>query len=469
MACPICCSEYSAAVRKLVTCPSCQYQACASCVKKYILASTKDAECMSCHRVFDHEYLTESLTKSFVNSAYRVHRENILVEREMALLPDTQYALANYRNAETLKLEVVNSGRLIREMKQTILHIQDGRESKSRQLHRIYASGFTADGNHNNGAEGSRREPREQRGKFMCGCPMEECRGFVSSTTHTCGTCSIKICKDCLEPCEEMHTCDPNKVATATLLKRDSKPCPKCAVMITKISGCDQMWCTACHVAFSWRTGEIESNHIHNPHWYEWQRSRSATGEIPREPGDTPDLMCHHDNNELPMLRTLSDGLRSLHQLDSSHPYHIYICDVHREVRHIQRVELPGVRLDTTRQRDQRNLDLRLQYLLKRVDRNEWKRKLIIREKATSRKLELRQIYEMYCAVAIDNLNALIQRPQASKTPVEALTEIKALAEHVNDAFRVTGRRYSCMNRMVYGQVIMLPGDLRYGIIPAYY
>ena len=45
------------------------------------------------------------------------------------------------------------------------------------------------------------------------------------------------------------------------------------------------MWCVKCHTAFSWRTGAIETK-IHNPHYYEWMRSKSANGEIPREEGD---------------------------------------------------------------------------------------------------------------------------------------------------------------------------------------
>jgi hypothetical protein len=229
--------------------------------------------------------------------------------------------------------------------------------------------------------------------------------------------------------------------------------------MITKISGCDQMWCTACHVAFSWRTGEVETNHIHNPHWYEWQRSRSTTGEIPREPGDVP---CGGDDN-LMLYQTLDHVLKRVHGLTTNNSHYIYMMQIHREVRHIQRVELPGLRTDTDRARERRNLDLRLQYLLKRVDRAEWKRKLILREKSTARKMELRQIYQMYCTVAIDNVNALRHyqptgenENPTGKTVFDALTEIKALAHHANEAFKSACRRYSCAVRHVYGDSISM-------------
>ena len=77
---------------------------------------------------------------------------------------------------------------------------------------------------------------------------------------------------------------DPDTKATAELLSKDTKPCPKCSIPIHKLEGCDQMWCTQCHTGFSWKRGTIE-NRIHNPHYYEWQRQNNG-GQAPRNPGD---------------------------------------------------------------------------------------------------------------------------------------------------------------------------------------
>jgi hypothetical protein len=50
--------------------------------------------------------------------------------------------------------------------------------------------------------------------------------------------------------------------------KKEAKPCPKCGEFISKIGGCDQMFCnrSGCGTAFSWKTGLIELGVIHNPH-----------------------------------------------------------------------------------------------------------------------------------------------------------------------------------------------------------
>ena len=68
------------------------------------------------------------------------------------------------------------------------------------------------------------------------------------------------------------------------LLNKDSKSCPKCGTVIHKTSGCAQMWCPDCHTAFDWRTGEIVTGRIHNPHYIEFKRK----GGTSREHGDIP-------------------------------------------------------------------------------------------------------------------------------------------------------------------------------------
>lgn len=71
------------------------------------------------------------------------------------------------------------------------------------------------------------------------------------------------------------------------MIRKESKPCPKCGVRISKIDGCDQMWCVECKTAFCWKTGEIETRNIHNPHYFQFLRERG--GIVPRNPQDVLD------------------------------------------------------------------------------------------------------------------------------------------------------------------------------------
>ncbi len=170
--------------------------------------------------------------------------------------------------------------------------------------------------------------------EVMRGCPAEGCRGFLNNK-WTCGVCDTAVCRHCHEvvdvevvavpghswlnaegpgvrvPEEEApegrtwHRCDPAAYETARLLARETKPCPSCKALISKIDGCDQMWCTQCQTAFSWSTGEKEEGRVHNPHYYEWLRR--TQGAVPREPARPGDVgfagdCCAEENRlmELP-------------------------------------------------------------------------------------------------------------------------------------------------------------------------
>lgn len=444
--CPVCCTPYTPSVRRPLECPGCQYAACTTCVKKYLLSISHDAECMHCHHPFDREFLTKMFSRAFVDTEYRAHRENVLVHREMALLPDAQHAVANYRLADRLRAEIANTGLMLDELARLTREIRINRERAGRQLHTIIANNYET-----NGAEAATvtAQTLRDRARFLRGCPQEACRGFITMQ-HVCGTCELRVCRACLEPVGDDgddHECNPETAATAALLRRDTRPCPSCATMITKVDGCDQMFCTVCHIAFSWRTGHIERGRIHNPHYYAWLRAQSATGEIPREPGDDGGGCPGHD--DVPHYITVRNALQRVAALDPSSPKYIQISDFHRELVHVMAVEIPALRFaDDIRRVQRTNMDLRLQYLVGNLDRADWKRRLFMRERSTAKQVEQRQIYEMYAAVVGDNIRAFLGN---TKNVDAIIAEMKAVAAHANVAFESVARRYSCVAKRVYG------------------
>jgi hypothetical protein len=51
------------------------------------------------------------------------------------------------------------------------------------------------------------------------------------------------------DPTKQYHVCDKETLATAQMIEKDTKPCPKCGNRIHKIEGCDQMFDPQCHQA----------------------------------------------------------------------------------------------------------------------------------------------------------------------------------------------------------------------------
>lgn len=127
---------------------------------------------------------------------------------------------------------------------------------------------------------------KKERKQFIMKCPGDDCRGFLS-TQYKCDICKINVCPKCRAIKTEDHECKKEDIESTELIKKETKGCPQCGVPIFKSSGCDQMWCVACKVFFSWRTGNIDtSGHYHNPDYYEEIR---RLGNTVRNPGD---LVC---------------------------------------------------------------------------------------------------------------------------------------------------------------------------------
>ena len=120
-------------------------------------------------------------------------------------------------------------------------------------------------------------------------CPHDNCRGFLSSQ-YKCELCEMFTCPHCLEVIgvskDIPHTCNPDSVASAEFIKKDTKPCPQCGTRIHKIQGCNQMWCTQCHVAFNYDTGKIDTGRVHNPEYYRYLQQQETDRQAPRNPDD---------------------------------------------------------------------------------------------------------------------------------------------------------------------------------------
>jgi len=283
--CVICCEKYNRSTHIPIACRACGFEACRQCHATVILdPANQIPNCMECHKEFPREFLVENFTQKFVTQDWKKHRETIMFQKEKALLPTRQRVAELVRRKDTLRDEEAKLAAEIFELETRRRTIAT---EKQRIEYRIRV-GPAADAE---GAVGG--NAATQRAAFVRPCPNTEanCRGFLS-TQWKCNLCNMWACKDCHEikgdEQDAEHTCHPDNLASAKLIDAETRGCPKCGARVFKISGCNQMFCTACNdCAFDWVTGRVETV-IHNPHYYEFQRQRNS-GQAPRVAGD---ILC---------------------------------------------------------------------------------------------------------------------------------------------------------------------------------
>ena len=334
MTCNICCDTYNVSSRAKTECYYCNFGACRTCCETYVLSESLP-KCLNskCGKEWSRKFIREKFTSVFVNKKFKKHMEDILYEQEKALMPATQPII-----------EEMNRKKHIRE---ELAELDEEIEKLARQRRLLERTIYNPELD---------KTKEIQKTSFMRSCAAEGCRGFLSSQWK-CGICELWTCPDCHElkganRDDPDHKCDPNNVETAKLLNKDTKPCPKCQTKIFKIDGCDQMWCTQCHTAFSWKTGALSTS-IHNPHYFEWMRNRGGGGQ-PRAAGD---IICgqeltHHTPRQLEDLIKNKNHSNLYSSVEQNKYYNggFYVNykqnvrqfeDLIRQVIHIRHVELP--------------------------------------------------------------------------------------------------------------------------------
>jgi len=407
-ACAVCCENFNKQRHKKVSCLFCNYDACKECCQTYLLSTDRDPHCMNCHTRWDRQFVDNFCTKKFRNVDYKEHRENVLFERQKLLMPATQ------PDVERI-IQMRKLGAQLRSHKQRVIEIHAELQRTGRsvvghpELLSIYRSMevvYTDLERLRNEIRTTDIEPR----KFVLKCATPDCKGFLSENYY-CGICETYFCKSCHEPKTEGHVCNPDTVKTIELIRGDSKSCPKCGYVIHKTDGCSQMWCTNCHCAFNWRTGEIERGRIHNPHFIAFKKQTS------REHGDIP---C----GGIPTFRELRVSGSSSKMLQ----FAIVIYETERVNAFLD--TRPG---DTT--------NPRIGYMLGDLSETEFKNILQKQEKFTEKVRDINAIYEMVVHSGGDLLRQYIIQPRLHEWYIEQLQWIFDYANQVLGDIR---KRYNC-------------------------
>lgn len=411
---------------------------------------------MSCKANLSDDFVLQNTQASWRYNKYKPYREDLLYDMEKARLPETQQYAEIYMKARDLTatatagLKAVDSewlaaapevakfseggdymaAKMMLWAHEAKCHVH---KSVILQCKRPISTFGLVDW------EGFRLKAAPRRAVVKA-CITNGCSGFLDEH-FACGLCSVKVCKGCHEAKVNGHECNEDTVATIKAIKTEARGCPKCATLISKIDGCDQMWCTQCHATFSWRTGQVEEGHTHNPHYYEYMRKN---GGMPRAPGDGavacgfPGLSTVQDsimNKDLKarillcgwenMLKDLTPNDKLVYQLLEAHRHMIHVEET---VRRRLNVEVPD------------NHQLRVQLLTKEISAEKMKSLIQQRDKAYRKNLAKSQVYQMAYTVSGDLYRVLIQ----NKNTVGTKKELDALLRYSNECLEKIAESYGC-------------------------
>ena len=478
--CAVCYEVYNSGNRSKVPCEyegACNFNACKKCIRVFLLSTTNDPCCMLCNKAWSDKFLVRHLNVSFVRVEYRTHRKELLTQQQISRLPATMAAAESYKqvkalegtikelwvqyhvaNKETRTLDKVHRQALFahRQALSTVDLAQTNALKKKTEQEWRAARDVDNEIERNirkleqdiriikNGGDVAGMEAvnaREVRA-FIMPCSNSDCRGFLS-TQYKCGICDQYTCAKCFEfvgansPREEGcgHACKPENVESADLIRKQTKPCPCCGTRISKIDGCDQMWCTQCFKAFSWNTGKIVTGVIHNPHFYQYQREHGGGVAPPRNPGD---VLC----GGLPTLDEVRRVIR-----DKVHP----AADVVKAIMDIHRLQnhLTETYINTLRRRinlDQDFEEERVLYIVNEITREQLATRVMRKDIARKKNTALIYVCELFTTVAMDMFRTIMTSVETGVSFIlevnKLCLEYDTLRQYCNDQFKEVSITY---------------------------
>ena len=340
MSCSVCIEPFNSSTRKPVHCRNkeCEFVACRVCYERYLVSTIEEAHCMACKQTWDVHFLYTQFTKKFVNDVWWVHRVRCMVDREKSLLPNAMRYVKMLKRFYHLKSDIIYLRMEITELQRQYHELDTKEEKKSLakvirekkaqlkkcryevrthiffrdpELERRYHVPRDMDdpihhiyGNQVHNTTTSHSDETKKIERFTWPCPQPQCRGFLDSKFY-CSLCYTHVCSKChaivgVQKNEDMkegdvyqdHTCKEDDIKSIAQKKKNTCSCPKCNVLIYRVSGCNQMWCTQCYTPFDFKTRKIVTGRIHNPHYFDHLYRTTP----PQTNDNVIDRRCHIDH-----------------------------------------------------------------------------------------------------------------------------------------------------------------------------
>ena len=252
-------------------------------------------------------------------------------------------------------------------------------------------------------------------------CPDEACHGFLDG--NSCKLCGIRTCARCRVRMETdaSHTCDTDVVATFDMIRRDARLCPRlgCGALIHKESGCDQMFCTACHTLFSWNTGVIvgDKEMRHNPHYLDWNELQKKKSQSIGSIGSIGSI-----DNYINVIKHVRDnsGIENPARIRRMASAYYNACS---EVRRFRK----------TRDGHEAKLEKhRIRYMLKDITEKQWGQTLYRSEKAAEKAVLFLGMFERFATSTKDALEEFFDCTTDSEIDARVIPTMNMLRSDFN-------------------------------------
>ena len=273
--CIICTDSVSKS--SLITCEYCNKTCCNECFQHYMSNTNINPKCMHCSITLLFENIIKMSDKEWYTNTYRPNLKNLLFIEEKKLIQSSVNSVNVYIDAQSYtKVPKITKVRDYYDYWNNDWHYFDQQEEltlteqNANRCVQEYGKGWVGFNFVTNIFEDNTTKKLNVYDTTIFPCPIPMCLGFA--THGICNLCNRDVCCDCREQKFNNHKCNPDTIKSIQALTKGSRGCPKCYIPISKIEGCDQMFCTECKTTFSWNTGRIVNDNEwhHNPHYKEW-------------------------------------------------------------------------------------------------------------------------------------------------------------------------------------------------------
>ena len=261
--CQICSYKWTIKKRAKILCKNCKEECCLECYKNYILGG--NFKCMFCNIDKDINLIIGEIegNKPIIDKIFELQSGNFIKEDNKNVAKYLEYN----KLQEEKKEKHESFEKELKNIHDTIWFLNEEAD-KIKNMRLIYENDF-------NQKIIKIKSLDYHKTYTNYKCFNSGCTGYLNHDFF-CNLCKSYFCKKCNKQKQEAHGCSEEDLQTVKYIEQNTIPCPKCGERISKVTGCDQMYCDpkeggiGCGTVFSYNTGKIQNNgHIHNPHYIE--------------------------------------------------------------------------------------------------------------------------------------------------------------------------------------------------------